>query len=74
MQIAVQLEDVQLLVVFKFLRSVQGNFDHAPKHLGAAVAYRQFQVVHHFDVRLLRVGERGSAAASLKAKGCQAAC
>ena len=53
MQVAVQLEDVQLLVVFELLRSVLGNLDDRPKDLGGTVADRQLQIINHLFLLLL---------------------
>ena len=46
-KIAVQLEDVQLLVVFKLLGSVQRNFNDRAKDLGGTIADRQFKIINH---------------------------
>ena len=52
-QVAVQLEDVQLLVIFKLVGSVLGDLDHRAKHLGGAVANRQFQIINHSSLHPL---------------------
>jgi hypothetical protein len=53
MQIAVQFEDVQLLVVLKFLRAVLGNLNDHTKDLGASISERKFQIINHHVLLLL---------------------
>src|SRR5579864_9477748 len=57
MQVAVQFEHVQLFVVFKLLGSVPRYLNHHPKHFGAAVADRQFQIIGHVCLFLLHEGD-----------------
>jgi hypothetical protein len=48
MQVAVELENMQLLVVLKLLRAVFGNLDDGAKDLRAAIADGEFKVIDHF--------------------------
>jgi len=60
MQVAVQLEDVQLLVVFVFLGPILGDLDDRAKNLRRAIADGQFKIIHHFFWPLFRGrGRRG---------------
>src|SRR5579871_1319486 len=56
MQIAIELEDVQLLIVLKFLNAVFRNFDHGTENFGGALAYGQLEIVDH-ELLLLGSGE-----------------
>jgi hypothetical protein len=47
MKVAVELEDVELLVVFKLLGAVEGNLDDRAKDFGAAVADGKLKKVNH---------------------------
>jgi hypothetical protein len=44
------------------LGPVQGNFNHRTKHFRRAIADGQFEIVDHFDLLLLWVGEGVSGA------------
>jgi hypothetical protein len=58
-KVAIQLEDVQLFVVFKLVGSILGNLDYRTKDFGGAIADRQLQIIdHHFEL-LLKVELRG---------------
>lgn len=47
MQVAVELENMELLVVLELLHALLGNLDDAAENLRAAVADGQFKVVDH---------------------------
>jgi hypothetical protein len=49
MQISIELENVQLLVIFKLVGSVLRYFDYAAKHFGGTVANWQLQIVNHLS-------------------------
>ena len=59
-QVAVELEDVQLLVVLELVGAVLRNFDHRPEHFGRTIANGQFQIINHSFLHPLGVGS-GSA-------------
>jgi hypothetical protein len=46
-QVAVQLEDMQLFVVFKLVRSVFRDFNDGSKNLRGSLTNRQLKIVDH---------------------------
>jgi hypothetical protein len=59
MKVAIQLKDVQLLVVLELVGAVLGDFNNRTKYFGRAIANGQLKVIHHFLALLY--GGSGSA-------------
>src|SRR6185437_7428491 len=47
-QVAIQLEDVQLLVILELVGAVLGNLNYRAKYFRRAIANGQLKIVHHF--------------------------
>jgi hypothetical protein len=48
MQVAIQLENMELFIVLKLLSSIFGDFDNGPKDFRRTVANGEFQIINHF--------------------------
>jgi len=55
-QVAVELEDVQLLVVLELVGTVFRDLDDSPEHFGRAVADGELQIINHLFLHPLGVG------------------